>query len=263
MSKPLGALAVVALVLLAGCSGGVTGDGSSSGDADPTETIPDVSEQQWANAEQRVDFETLWSVHADALANESAYEFSSSQSSETGTSTESTVAVDRDAERMRFTTTSSQGEGEQTRATYVAGGEVYTHSDINGESRYMVQNTTWEEVEQFVAEQSGIGNTGGVSAALEWEHVGVEDGQYRFEADSIVASNETSFDAENVVESSGTLVVDETGYVAEFSIALTIETENGEEAASVSYSTTGVGETTVEEPSWTDEAADSSSSSSS
>jgi len=252
MSRPLGVLAVVALVVLAGCSGGgVTGDGG----AEPTENVPSVAEQQWADDEQRVDFEALRSVHVDALSNESAYEFTSSQTGETGTSSESTIAVDLDADRVLLTAVASQGDGEQRQDTYVSGETVYSRSGSDGEFTYNVQNASGEDIERFVAEQSAIGPTGGVADALEFEYVGVEDGQYRFEADSIASSEETSFDAGDVVEASGTLVVDESGYVAEFSVSLTIETEDGEESASVSYETTGVGETTVEEPSWTDEAA--------
>jgi hypothetical protein len=256
MSRPLGVLAVVALVVLAGCSGG--GGLAGDGGAGSGENVPSVGEQQWADDEQRVDFETLRSVHADALSNESAYEFTSSQTSETGTSSESTIAVDLDADRVLLTTVASQGDGEQRRDTYVSGETVYSRSGSDGEFTYNVQNASGEDRQQFVAEQSAVGPTGGVADALEFEYVGVEDGQYRFEADSIASSEETSFDADNVVEASGTLVVDESGYVAEFSISLTIETGEGEESASVSYETSGVGETTVEEPSWTGEAADGS-----
>jgi len=269
MSNRLGALAVVALVLLAGCSGGLTGDGGSPDDAAATtgqtdaattEAVAEISAQPWATADEQVDFETLREVHADALANASTYAFETARSSEDGTSSESRIAVDRDADRVLFTATVTEGDSDQSQATYVSGDSLYSRTGADGEFTYDQQNATDGEVEGLVTEQSSLGPTGGVAEALEWEYVGAEDGQYRFEADSIAASEETSFDADNATESTGTLVVDETGYIAEFSMSLTIATAEGEESASLSYATSGVGDTTVEEPSWVEQAAESSSS---
>lgn len=251
MSNRVAALAVVALVLLAGCNGGLPG---GSADEESTD-LPPVAEQSWTDENESVDYERLQRSHANAITNASSFEYTQNSSTASGREETTRVLVDRDAETALFEAITSQDDSERVQNTYVADGTAYSRSGTDSEYQYTSQNVTSEEFEQFVDQQSQLRTTGGVFDALEFEYVGAEDGAYRFEADSIASSDATSFDADNVTESSSTLVVDGDGYVRTLSLTLTIDQGDGEQTASLSFSTTGVNETSVEEPSWTDEAS--------
>lgn len=252
MSNRLSAVVVVTLVLLAGCSGGLPG--GDSGDGESTD-LPSVAEQSWVDDNESVDYERLQQSHANAVANASSFKYAQNSSTENGAESTSSILVDRDAETVLLKATSARDGTEQVQNTYVADGVAYSQSGTDGEYQYGSQNVTSEQFERLVDQQSQLRTTGGVFDALEFEYVGTEAGAYRFEADSIAASEETSFDADNATESSATLVVDEDGYVQTLSLTLTVEQGDSASTASLSFSTTGVNETTVEEPSWTDEAA--------
>jgi hypothetical protein len=72
--------------------------------------------------------------------------------------------------------------------------------------------------------------------------------------DATTGPDDTSFDAENVTDASGRLVVAEAGYVRKRSLSLTADVADGKQQGELPVTTTGVNETTVEEPEWTDEA---------
>jgi len=253
MSNRILAVAVVALVALAGCTGGVPGDDGAP--SDTTGDLPPVAEQTWVDDNESVAYEQLQESHANVIANASSFEYAQNTSGDGGAESTSRVLVDRDAETVLLQIATTRGGTEQTQNTYVADGVAYSQSGTDGEYRYGSQNVTSGEFEQLVDQQSRLRTTGGVFDALEFEYVGPEDGAYRFEADSIASSEDTSFDASDVTESSATLVVDDDGYVRTLSLTLTVDEGDGESTASLSLSTAGVNETTVEEPSWTDDAA--------
>lgn len=255
-------MAVVALVLLAGCSGGPFGGDSAAPDEvanpsdGPTSTttadLDPVTEQSWAAANESIAYERLTQRHSEVLANASSYTFSRHLESNTGSETLSRIAVDHEGERANLTITSARGDREQYQRTYVEDGTVYATSEADPEGNVESSdaNMTGERFDEFVDEQSSIGSLGGTPAAFEWEYAGIEDGAYVFEANDVGPSERTSFDAEDVTSASGTLVVDERGFVRELSLSLTVETEDGEQSAEVTIETSGVDETDVVTPSW-------------
>ncbi|MCG1003392.1 MULTISPECIES: hypothetical protein [Halobacterium] len=253
MSNRVAALAVVVLVLLAGCSGGLSGgDGSTDG---ASSDLPPVAEQSWANDNETVDYERLQEQHANALSNATSYEYTQGSATEDGVESNTRLAVDREASTVLLETSTARDQSERVQHTYVADGVAYSQSGTDGDYQYSSQNVTDEQFQRLVTQTSQLRTTGGVFDALNFEYAGTEDGAYRFEADDIASSEETSFNASNVVESSATLVVDEDGYVRTLSLTLTVDQGDGERTASLEFSTSGVNETSVEEPSWTDEAA--------
>lgn len=261
MSSRVTTIAVIVLVLLAGCAGGPLGsdpttpdDAANESDAQTSTTtaeLADVTQQAWVQANQTIAFERLMQRHSEELANASSYTFSRHLDSNTGSATTSRIAVNHERERANLTITAVEGDREQHQRTFVANGSVYATSEsdpanVAGQDA----NMTGEKFDEFVAAQSHISPLGGTLAAFEWAYVDVEDGAYVFEADSVAASEQTSFDADNVTAASGRLVVDERGVVRELSLSLTVEMEDGEQSASVSVETVSVNETDVEEPSW-------------
>lgn len=262
MSKRVTTLTVVALVLLAGCAGGpLGGDSATPDDAtnetdSPTTTVDleDVTQQSWVAANQSIAFDRLTQRHSAVLANASSYTFSRVIVSNTDSETRSRIAVDHERERANLSITSRRNDQAQYQKTFMANGTVWATSEADpADVPSRDANMTGEKFDRFVAEQSRISSLGGTPAAFEWEYVGVEDGAYVFEADSVGASERTSFDADNVTAASGRLVVSERGVVRELSLSLTVETGDGEQSASVSIETVGVDETDVEKPSWADE----------
>lgn len=266
MSKRVTAVAVVALVLLAGCAGGPLGgdsaapDDAANGTDGPTSTttvsLDPVTEQSWVAANQSIAFDRLTQRHSQTLANASSYTFSRQTVSNLGSETRSRIAVNHDRERANFSITSLGDDRAQYQKTFVKNSVVYATSEADPGAGVSSQdaNMTGAKFDQFVAEQSRISSLGGTPAAFEWEYVGVEDGAYVFEADSVGASERTSFNADNVTAASGQLVVSERGVVHELSLSLTVQMSDGTESASVSIETTDVDGTDVAEPAWTDEA---------
>jgi hypothetical protein len=265
MSNRVTTLAVVALVLLAGCAGGPLGGDSASPDDATNETdsptttttadLEDVTQQSWVADDQSIAFERLVQRHSQVLGNASSYTFSRHVVSNTDSETRSRIAVDHERERANLSITSLRDDRAQYQKTFVANGTVYAMSesdpaDVAGQDA----NMTGEKFDEFVAEQSSISALGGVPAAFQWEYVGVEDGAYVFEADDIGASERTSFDADNVTAASGRLVVSKRGVVDELSLSLTVEMSDGEQSASVTIETVGVDESEVAEPSWAESA---------
>ena len=258
MRRVLAVVAVVALVALAGCSGGLSGDGSAGPDsgASAAAELPAVTEQTWTLANESVVFEALFQQHRSTLANASSYQFTRNLESETGSTTLSTIAVDHEEQRAMLSVESSSRDSDTTQIqeTYVADSVVYSKHGTDSDPSYSRndQNITGEQFAQFAAEQSRVSVSGGVPEALEFEYVGVEDGAYVFEADSISASERTSFDAANVTGVSSRLAVAPEGYVQEFSLTLVVDGPDGEQSADVLVETAGYNETTVTEPDWTD-----------
>jgi hypothetical protein len=267
MSRRVAVVAVVALVALAGCSGGslggptgasdATADGAATSTEAPKTTLPDVTEQPWVYGNETVAYERLFDAHEAALANASSFVFSRHSESNTGATTQSRIAVRNDAQRANLSVTTSFSNTTRIQNTFVANGTVYAESGTADDRQYSRddQNLTGEAFDEFVAEQSRIQVPPGVLQAFTFEYAGTAEGAYVFEADSVRPSDETSFDAENVTAASATLVVDGDGFVRELSISLTVDGPDGEASATATVRATGVNETTVVEPSWTDEAA--------
>ncbi len=251
MKKPIAAVVFVALVALAGCSA-VTGP-SETANAD----LPNVTEQSWADADGQVNYTQLFEQHRTALSNASSYTFNQRIASNTGSTTNTRIAVDHGAERANLTISTVQRGTEERQETFVANGSVYAKSVAGNETQYSSsdQNLTGAAFDRFSRDLTTIQVRGGVLPALDFEHTGIENGAYVFEADSISASEETSFDAENVTQATSRLAIAPSGYVSELTLTLVVEQTDGEQRAEATVRTEGVNSTTVTEPAWTDEAA--------
>lgn len=258
MSRRIVAVAVVALVVLAGCTGGSVDGTTTSHKSEETTTaaLSAATDQPWVAANESITADALLETHNAVLANASSYEFSQRLDSSRSGTTETTIAVNRERERalLSISVPSEQDGMERIQETFVADGTLYSKSGTPGDPNYGRQdeNMTGTDFQRFVDQQSRLETTGGVLDAFEFEYVGVDDGAYVFEADSVRPSEETSFDAENVTAASGRLVVDEAGYIHEMTLSLTVDTAEGEQDAALNVTTTGVNETTVSEPSWTE-----------
>lgn len=248
MTRRVVAVAVVAFVVLAGCTGGST-DGEST-------DLPEVTEQSWVAANGSVDYEQLLKRHDNVMANASSYEFRQHHDSNTDSTTVTSIAVNRERERALLSISADVDGTERVQETFVMNDTVYSKSGSADDPEYTSQeeNVTGEDFDRFVGQQTQLPMTGDVLDAFEFEYVGVEDGAYVFEADSVRPSDETSFDAENATAASGRLVVAEAGYVRELTLSLTVDGADGEQSTDLTVETVGVNETTVSEPPWVEKA---------
>jgi|GEM_PF-4925061 len=256
MSKRLAAVALVAFVALAGCSGGFAPT-PGSGDDGTAPAPPALADQPWANADEQVNYTKLFAHHRNALANASSYTFVQRIQSGTSSGTNTRIAVNHAAERANLTVSAVRLGTEQRQETFVANGTVYGRSAAGNETQYgsADQNLTGAAFDRLAREQAAIRVGGGVFPALDFAYNGTENGTYVFEADSISTSEKTSFDAANVTDVSSRVAVAPEGYVSDLSLNLTVSTPNGERTVTALVRTENVNATTVSEPAWTDEAA--------
>ena len=258
MTRLVVAVAVVAFVVLAGCTGGstdVSTTGTNTTGATTTATLSDLTEQSWVASNESVVYERLFERHRRVLANASSYEFTRDFQAGTGHRTDG-IAVNRDAERALLSITGQYDDAKRVQEKFVANGTVYSKSGAAEDAKYTSEDAglTGGEFNHFVREQTRIGTVRSAAETFEFEYVGVEDGAYVFEADSVQPSEEASYDAESVTAASGRLVVAESGYVRELSVSLTVDGADGERHAELTVTTTGVNETTVSEPPWVEKA---------
>lgn len=243
-------IAVGCLVALAGCSGALSSTGAD-GQSEDDLTYPDGVSENGTNVSALAD------GHAEALNGSSfSLTIASTQNSSMGNqSSEVTAAVSADRETVRANVT---GGGQQS-TLYLTESQRYTRMTTGDDTVYDVSERKSSGmqlvpssysgaayVEQFAA-QTGANFTPTGIREVDGTPVVVlrADGGNISEQTPI-----TSYDA--------TILVDEDGVI--HSLDVTAEAEQDGETSTVSFSlnVTDVDDTTIEEPSWLDEARNSS-----
>jgi len=233
-------IAVAALVALAGCSAGPFGGGSGA---------PDVSEQSWSDGET-VNVTAVFEAHADAAADLSSFEYESATTVASGGERVVTLAVNRAAERARKTTEQAGERADVQRAFYA--NDTVSVKQGDEEPRTYTEDTNFT---LFVDRGAGLPADPKILSQWDFEYAGFEDGAYVFEADSVTADEDApGVDVSNVVSTSATLVVEESGLVRSMRVAATVERDGERETMRATADYAGVNETTVETPDWVAEA---------
>jgi len=283
----LAVVAVVSLVLLAGCGGFLGGGGS--GDTEQTAvteaaTSTPADENGPAPGTAGLSDSALEESHTAALAAQSfttslSFELASERNgTERSVFVNRTVEVDRENQRLRSVGELVQADGDSlTTTTYTAGEETGEHRVLkqDGESRteYRYDTEPYDGAVQPVNESEVVDRAllRAIGTDINWTYAGTEtvDGETvsRFEASGIenvsgfsagaaatdgdVGSN-VSADANDTA--TATVLVDDDGVVRQFEYTLVTEQDGVPVRVSLTVDVTAIGQTTVEEPSWLDEA---------
>lgn len=278
----LGVVAVVSLIFLAGC-GGFLGGGPSG---EPTETVTStpVDENGPAPGTEGLDGTALVESHTATLAEQSfttslSFELASERNgTERSVFVNRSVAVDRDSGRVRSVGELVQADGDSlTTTTYTADGETAEERVLSqdGETRteYRYDTEPYDGDVQPVNESEVVDRAllRAIGTDIDWTYAGTDtvDGETvaRFEASGVenvsgfsagdaatdgdVGSN-VSADSNDTVEAA--VLVDGDGVVRQFEYTLVTEQDGVPVRLSLTVDVTGVGQTTVDEPSWLDEA---------
>ncbi|WP_336037764.1 DUF7537 family lipoprotein [Halobacterium yunchengense] len=272
MRKQIAAVAVVALLLVAGCSTG--GDGSATttapeattaapGDATTTASGGDGGDGGDGSAvyETPLDAATVADNHEAVLREAGTFTLESTSNQTQGEQSfgvTSSVAADLSSGAY-LSTQDAQG---RTVETYGYGnGTAYQRLTLSeNETQYAVPQQTTNtsqlasgQIQQFVN-------------GFSFEHVGAEtvDGEETdvYEADGFGDLNRSApgfedFSEENVSSVTARLYITEDGLVKQFSYELTAQTETGEATIRLDQRYVDVGSTDVAEPDWLDEARES------
>lgn len=237
-------LAVGCLVALAGCSGAFMDDKPTLEDTSYPDGVSDTGTNVSALAES----------HSDGLENQSFTLRIELNQNGSERNESATVRAAVGADRDRVNATVVQDEGGQS--TYLTAEKRYVRSVTDGETSYRVSDRSPEAAQFVTATYSGAtyleSFAGGVNANFTPTGVTVENGTTLIEL-AADGSNVSTSDAE-VTDYEATMLVDEQGVVHQFDVSVQTESENGERSISLSMTLSDVGETTVEEPSWLDEA---------
>jgi hypothetical protein len=248
MDRPVLAVAVAFLAVVAGCGGALPGSSDGDGDA------PALSAQSWTDGES-VAFEALFERHNAVVANATSIERRAVTASG-DQETRVRVVGNRDTERAYLNiSTASRGET-QIQRTYVADGRLYAESGTASDPEYANQSFE-QDFDQFLTQQTALTVHAAVVAQWDWEYDGFEDGAFVFEADTATASDDVprgALDIANVTETSATLRVTERGLVRELVITATVDRTGATRTVRSVSEYVGLNETTVEEPGWLSEA---------
>lgn len=267
----LAGAAALATTGLAGCSG-EDGDGEGDGTAEstatdePTPTPAPAEDVAWRDGDE-LDAETLAEVHGDAVVEAGSVRVFSEADTEYGGeerpdqwlfSQTYDARFERDRERQFLE--QDIVEVDETTTAYVADGTAYYRLATDEGTRYQSESVE-RSSEEFDAEMrrealAGVGGLGGwnltVDGATTHEGVAVT----RFTADEFESERSIP---ETVESSSATVLVDADGVVRH--IEQTWDgTHAGEDATiAIIIDFEEIGDTTVAEPEWLDEARDAAS----
>lgn len=246
-------VSVVLLTILAGCNAFISGGSGPGAGTD----LPPVADQSWTDGEQ-VAFQQVMANQRSLVVNATSVRHTFRFVAMDGTTTREVLSTNRSSQRLNLSISVSGPETEQSQATFVADGTMY--SKMNGENGPQYgQREDEVSTEQFESIIRGQAQPRfGAQTLEQWnfEYVGTTNGAYHFEADNL-RSNATTvlgFGAEYVTTSNATLVIDERGFVRQISVSMTLEHNGETNSVRMSSAYAGVNETTVSEPSWTDEA---------
>jgi hypothetical protein len=258
--RKIATVAVVALLVFAGCSaGGGGGATTTQTEANGTTTQGDASDVSDPVYEAPLDGATVAENHKAVAADANTFTLVSTSNQTQGNqsaSSESTLKAVYDTGEYRSV---QQARGRTVEQYVFANGSAYQRFELStGDVRYSVPQRT--------ANASTIagGQIGSFVDAFEYELVGTEtiDGTETqvYEASGVEDLNTSApgfsnLDTENITSVGAHLYITEDGLVKQFGYDLSLTTPNGQDASvSVTQRFTNLGETTVEPPAWIGEA---------
>ena len=252
--RALQLLAVSCLVALAGCSGALSGGGGAS-----ERTLDDVTYPAGVS-ENGTNVSALANAHESYLQNRSLTLAVSStvntSAGERSVALDAAVGADRDNVLVNGTTM-----GQQV-SVYLTPDRQYTRiAGGSGEAAYQASNRTPGANQLVPSSYSGAGYLDQFGGVANFTPTGVRtvDGTplVVLRADG---SNATATEAANVTDYNATMLVDEHGVVRSVSVEATSERNGQQFRTNYSLAISNVGETTVDEPAWLDEARNQTSS---
>lgn len=238
---------MVATVALAGCTGALpsTDDGGGDGAGDGDVELVDDPDAVLADAGSYTTTWTLRTTEDGALAGETVF----------------TSAVDLDAERAAFgMRVTEDGESAAALETFHADGRTYQRTGQGAEASYTVREGQFDDRASFGFGGSSLYGPGDLEA---FDYGGTETfdgvGVHRYERDErtgwLTGGDRTDADVE-FTDFRYVVLVDDDGLVRSESWEATGTDDDGVEyVVEFSYTVTGVGSTTVEDPDWLDETA--------
>ncbi|MFB6110952.1 MAG: hypothetical protein ABEJ35_00285 [Halobacteriaceae archaeon] len=268
--RPLAAVAVALLVVLAGCGGVLGGDGGDGGGTTTAPTSnpggspgdgplpPGVTNSGIANST------ALTNAHEAGLSTDgftASYEISVTLSSSQGTRTQALTQTIRATSGLtRFFVNSTTTQGSQTVSSEYWGNETLAlvRNEIGGQTQYQTLPDSINRSSRFTLASS----LGQLLQIADYSVTGREtvDGQtlVTLTADSVNSSLGSGqggvINAENVSNVSSTAVITTDGIIQEFTLSFNATTANGEASYQISFEVTGQGGVSVSRPAWVGQA---------
>jgi hypothetical protein len=247
--RALQLIAVSCLVALAGCSGALSGVG---GDGGPT--LEDASYPDGVS-DNGTDLAALSNAHAEAL-NGSSFALSldvtqNSSAANRSMAVDAAVGPDRDDVRVNVS------GANQTMATYATAEKRYLRISSGEGTNYRVTERTADGAKLLPSSYSGTEYLDRFAGQVEANFTPTEVREVDGTTLIVLKANESEVsdpEGTNLTDYDATLLVDERGVIHRFEVSA--QTERGGESIrnSLAMTISDVNETTVEEPSWLDEA---------
>lgn len=265
MRKQIAAIGVAVLLVFAGCSAG--------GDGGGTTAAPETTGTAPGDTTTATDTEPVYDSPLDAA-----------------TVAENHESAIRDAGTFTLVSTSNQTQGDQSFgvtssiAADLETGEYFSRQNANSRivetygfgngTAYQRLELSENETRYVVPQQStntsqlATGNIRSFVNAFAFDHVGTESvddtSTHVYEASGFEDLNQSAsgfgdLSEENVTSIDARVYVTDDGLVKQFEYSVSVSTENGEATVGVQQRYTDVGSTTVEQPSWLDEARENTS----
>ncbi|NEU55366.1 hypothetical protein [Halorussus sp. MSC15.2] len=240
-------LVLSCLVALAGCSGALPGDGAGE------QTLGDVSYPAGVS-DDGTNVTALANAHESALENSSlTLSIDSTVNSSAGNRS---VVLDAAVGSARDNVLVNGSASGRQMSVYLTPEKRYTRiaTGDNSEAAYQVTNRS-QEAMRLVPSYSGSGYLDQFAGMANFTPTGVRTVNGTtllvLQADG---SNATATDRANVSEFDATILVDERGVVHSVTVEATSSRNGQEFRTTYSMTISDVGETTVAEPAWLDEA---------
>ncbi|UPW01537.1 hypothetical protein M0R88_05385 [Halorussus gelatinilyticus] len=250
--KALQLLVVCCLVALAGCSGALPG-------GDGAQSVDDVTYPAGVS-ENGTNLTALADAHQNQLQNQSlTLEVASTVNSSMGNqSVALDAAVGADREQIRVNG-SAMG---QNVSVFVTEEKRYTRLNVgDGEARYQIADRSPDSNQIIPASYTGRSYLDRFAGSGNFTPTGVRtvDGTTLvvLEADG---SNATQSSQANVTDYNATMLVDQQGVVHSVSVEASVTRQGQRVRTDFTMNVSDVGETTVAEPTWLDEARNSTNS---
>lgn len=242
--------AISCLVVLAGCTGGLTGGGDGPTPEDVT--YPEGISENTTNVSE------LAEGHSAALENRSFtldIDYALNQSG-TNQTIQTHAVVGEDRDNIRIDSTGA----DQQQSLYLTPEKRYTRATVDGEHEYQATDRTPDAIKTLPSSYSGASYIDQFGSVANFTPTGVRevDGTTLvvLEADG---SNATTDESASLTDYNATILVDEQGLIHSMTIHGTSDGGDQRTELRFSMNISDVNETTVEEPSWLDEARNETS----
>lgn len=241
MTRQVLAVVAVLLTLTAGCAGVLAAPEQSTAPAD----------ESWTDGDD-IDFRTLFASHRKTVAAADSLTKTRKVSQPVADPAELTVRLDRDSEQLFSVFVVGTERRASVRAVYVADGTRYERSGPR-DSPAHANRSLATGFEYEAADAVAFTENAAAVSQWNWEYEGFEDGAYRFSADGVAHDPGAPQGVHPVAlaeSASGTLVVDERGFVRRLALETTV-VDDGERLTHRTVTEYGsLNGTTVDEPDW-------------